>query len=186
MLLEAMGSLMEPVTHNLQHHICTSLQSLRDLLGVEKGVLFLLDQDTSSLNSWAVVCSDDLGRENLAALRVPMVEQRNSTVILPDVYAPVPATALFDKRRDAGLPPTRNLLSVPIRDSKGNVVGAVELINKASASFTAYDGDAVENWAGLVALLLENQKLQDEVQALTHELQAGAAERAQRLYDDEL
>lgn len=50
---------------------------------------------------------------------------------------------------------TKTLLTVPVLDDQTNVLGAIQLINKASGAFTPEDEETVNGYGGRVAEILQ-------------------------------
>lgn len=53
---------------------------------------------------------------------------------------------------------TRSILCVPLFDSRGGVIGAIQLINKLSGAFSAEDEDLANGSSGAVAAILEGEE----------------------------
>jgi HD-GYP domain-containing protein (c-di-GMP phosphodiesterase class II) len=107
-------------------------------------------------------------------------------VNVPDAYDLPPGSPFrygrsFDERSGYR---TKSMLSVPMRDHKGEVIGVVQLINKKRdphsklqpmsvveqqvVPFTAVDEELVTSLASQAAVALENARLIEDVKALFH------------------
>ncbi|MBI5607683.1 MAG: GAF domain-containing protein [Deltaproteobacteria bacterium] len=133
------------------------------VVDAERGTLFLVDPDTGEL--WSKV-AQGLGGE----IRLP----RGSGIV-----GAVAETAQVIKLRDAYADPrfnqdvdrstgyrTRNLLAVPLRNTHGDVVGVLQLLNKHEGDFSEADADLLRALGGQAAAAIENALLHDEITKL--------------------
>ncbi len=132
------------------------------LLDAEAGSLFLVDKKTGEL--YFEIALGDKG-EAVRDLRLKQGEGIAGWVIEHGVSLVVP-----DVRRDNRFCPsvdqqshfvTRSLVCVPVK-SKGEVIGALEAVNKRGRPFTARDREFLEALADQVAIALENARLYEE------------------------
>lgn len=140
----------ERETIPLLEHIATQAA---ELLNCERASIFLWDKDRQEL-----VGRPALGLPN-NELRigdkvgvVGRVVQTGKPQIVDDVRDGSDFSGSVDKTTGFE---TRNLLCVPMRDEQGNILGAVEVMNKRER-YVADDAAALESLATQVALALQN------------------------------
>jgi HD-GYP domain-containing protein (c-di-GMP phosphodiesterase class II) len=133
------------------------------VVDADRGTLFLLDSDTGEL--WSKV-AQGLGGE----IRVP----RGSGIVgaaaatgevlnLRDAYADLRFNHEID--RSTGYH-TRNLLAVPMRNTQGDVVGVLQLLNKRQGDFSDADADLLGALGGQAAAAIESALLHEEITKL--------------------
>jgi phosphoserine phosphatase RsbU/P len=150
------------------------LSVARQQLGVERGTLYFVDDKTGEI--WAKIAGDLEGRE----IRLPIgkgiagsVAATGEHVLLHDVYA--------DERFDRSLDQvsgyrTRSMLTVPIKNRSGRIVGVLQLLNKRKGSFGESDLQFLDAISDHMAIAMENATLHLELlekQRMERELQLG-------------
>ena len=139
------------------------------VLGCERASVFLFDRTTNELYStFATGVSEirfpaDRGIAGEAALgRV--------TINVPDAYADPRFNADVDQKTGFR---TRSILSLPMTGYDGELMGVLQLLNKASGPFTANDENVAETLGALAGVALQRQLLLEayaEKQRLEHDL----------------
>src|SRR5580692_7248074 len=147
--------------------------------GAERGTVFLMDRERGEL--WSLV---GLGLDQhvirFAADRgiAGWVAREGTPVRLENAYEDARFQREFDKQLGFT---TRRVMSLPIRNESGVIIGVLELLNKAEA-FTAEDEAFLDALSAHVALALEKAQLHRERikkekmerdLALAREIQAG-------------
>ena len=106
-------------------------------LNVDRSTLFLLDRERGQL--WSKVAQGD----GITEIRVPLgagivgfVAQHGEVISLADAYDDPRFNREVDRRTGYR---TRSLLCLPIRDRAGQIVGAVQALNKRDGEFTRED-----------------------------------------------
>jgi signal transduction histidine kinase len=66
---------------------------------------------------------------------------------------------------------TRNILCVPMRNARGQVIGVFQVLNKRGGDFTSLDDQLLASLSSQAAVAVENAKLYDEVQRAYTQLQ---------------
>jgi Nif-specific regulatory protein len=115
------------------------------LLGCDRASIFLRDRDTAELVARPALGM--AGRELRIAESAGIVGEAlrmGKAVRVDDAYADRRFNAQVD--RESGYR-TRNLLCVPMRDRRGQIVGVFEAINKEDGPFTADDEETLA-WLG--------------------------------------
>jgi sigma-B regulation protein RsbU (phosphoserine phosphatase) len=150
------------------------LSVARNELGVERGTLYFVDEKKGEI--WAKIAGGLSGRE----IRLPMgkgiagsVAATGDHIILHDAYA----DPRFDRSLDStsGFR-TRSMLCVPIKNREGQVVGVLQLLNKARGSFGERDLQFLDSISDHMAIAMENATLHLELvekQRMERELQLG-------------
>lgn len=140
------------------------------LLGAERATLFLHDPQTHELFTRTIAGGQ--------AFRVPdnmgicgQTILAGKTINVPDAYADSRFNPDVDRKTGFK---TRNILSVPLRDFYGKLVGVLQVINKKQGAFDEYDvalGEVLAAQAGvaiqrawLIEQYLEKQKMERAMQ----------------------
>jgi len=150
------------------------LSVARQELGVERGTLYFVDDKKGEI--WAKIAGDLEGRQ----IRLPIgkgiagsVAATGRHVLLHDAYA--------DERFDRSLDQvsgyrTRSMLTVPIKNRSGRIVGVLQLLNKRKGSFGESDLRFLDSISDHMAIAMENATLHLELlekQRMERELQLG-------------
>jgi serine phosphatase RsbU (regulator of sigma subunit) len=156
------------------------LQLATRLSGADRGTVFVLDRKLNEI--WSLV---GIGLEE-HEIRISVesgiagwVALHGHPVRLEDAYA----DPRFDPTVDCVLGyHTQSLLALPIRNKSEDIVGVLELLNKAEGSFSAADQEFLSCLSDHVALALDNAQLHRELLAkqrmesdlmLAHSVQRG-------------
>jgi len=123
----------------------------------ERGTLFLVDEKTDEI--WSLIAHGLEKRE----IRLPLgsgiagyVAKSGEILNIPDAYA----DSRFNRDVDAQTGyRTRNILCLPIRNKKGRIIAALQLLNKRHGAFTLEDADFLLTLSEHMALALENAQL---------------------------
>lgn len=123
-------------------------------VGAERGTLFLSDEATGEL--YSRVALGNLEQE----IRIPnnagvagYVFSTDQSVIVHDAYADSRFDSMIDKQTGYR---TKNILCVPVKTSTGEVIGAIQILNKLKGRFTNKDLQLVEAMRSQAALALKN------------------------------
>jgi adenylate cyclase len=131
-------------------------------ISAERGTLFLNDPSTGEL--YSRVAQGNVNREiRLLNDRgvAGYVFQKGEGLIIRDAYA--------DKRFDRTIDEqtgyrTRNILCVPIRTMKGDLIGVAQMLNKLPRGFTKADQELLEAMTTQAALVLQHAMFIESVQ----------------------
>jgi sigma-B regulation protein RsbU (phosphoserine phosphatase) len=123
----------------------------------ERGTLFLVDEKTQEI--WSLIAHGLEKQE----IRLPLgrgiaghVAKSGEILNIPDAYA----DPRFNRDVDAQTGyRTRNILCLPIRNKRGKIVAALQLLNKRRGGFTPEDVDFLLTLSEHMALALENAQL---------------------------
>lgn len=141
----------------LDARAATLLDSLHRKIGFDRCSVFLMDKadgrlvalHTEGLDHSQIALTVRLGIAGLVALTGQMLS-------IPDTASDPRFDASFDRQTGYR---TRNILCMPLHDSKGEVLGVIQVINKLSGDFDAQDVEMLDCVAGIVAIAVENAML---------------------------
>jgi adenylate cyclase len=130
-------------------------------IGAEAGSLFVHDDDSGELYTQR---SSDLGKREIRVMDdrgiVGAVYQSGVGEIVLDVYADPRFAREVD--RQTGFT-TRSILCVPVRNTRGETIGAVELLNKLVGEFDERDRALLEDMTSQCAVTLQSMQLLDRM-----------------------
>ena len=140
------------------------------LLQAERSTVFLADRAKGEL--WSRLAE---GIER-SEIRIPLatgiagaVASTGTTIRIDDAYTDTRFNPEVDKRTGFQ---TRNILCVPMRNPRGEVIGVFQVLNKRGGSFSPLDEQLLASLSSQAAVAVENARLYDEVQRAYGELQA--------------
>ena len=163
----SLGSSLDP-----QRVLAATLAQVNEILDVEAASLALVDRETGFITFELAIGG---GNDAVKGLRLEpgqgIVGQSiadGRPVLVSDVVS--------DPRWFGGVDQvsgyqTRSLMCVPLR-VKGQVIGALEVLNKRDGPFTGDDLRLVTSLGDLAAQAIENARLHDEIRRHVHDLQA--------------
>jgi sigma-B regulation protein RsbU (phosphoserine phosphatase) len=133
------------------------LEVAKSQADAERGTLFMVDEKTEEI--WSLIAHGLEKRE----IRLPLgrgivgyVAKSGEILNIPDAYL----DSRFNRDVDAQTGfRTRSILCLPIRNKKGKVIAALQLLNKRSGGFTSEDVDFLLTLSDHMALALENAQL---------------------------
>jgi HD-GYP domain-containing protein (c-di-GMP phosphodiesterase class II) len=139
------------------------VEHARSVVEADRGSIFLLDKDKNEL--WSKVA------QGAREIRFPAdkgiaghVAQTKKPLNIPDAYADPRFNPAVDKATGYH---TRNMLTVPMLSTKEEVVGVLQVLNKAQdATFDAEDEEMLLALGGQAASAIENAILYDEINKL--------------------
>ncbi len=138
-----------------------------ETLNVERSSLFLYDPDTKELFS-RVMQGNAMGDVRFPADHgiAGSVFTSGEGVIIHDTYADTRFNRDVDTRTGYR---TRNMLCVPIRNKKQEVIGVTQALNKREAQFDVDDQQLLEALSSQAAAALENARLFEKVERAQRE-----------------
>jgi signal transduction histidine kinase len=162
-----LGSSLDP-----QRVLAATLSQVNEVLDVEAASLALVDRETGFITFELAIGG---GNDAVKGLRL---EPGQGIVgqSIADGRAVLVADVMSDPRWFGGVDQvsgyeTRSLMCVPLR-VKGQVIGALEVLNKRDGPFTVDDLQLVTSLGDLAAQAIENARLHDEIRQHMHDLQA--------------
>jgi HD-GYP domain-containing protein (c-di-GMP phosphodiesterase class II) len=140
--------------------IADKVESLRKWIDFDRATVFRVDAEQGRLV--AVHADGAAGLDISMNMRLGIagfVALTGEPLLIPDAHADSRFDASFDRRTGYF---TRNLLCVPLKDSGGDVIGVIQVINRHDGTFTAEDMELLTCVAGTVAIAIENATLFEE------------------------
>ena len=151
-------------TLDLQETLTVITDHTTRLLVVAAASVLLHDKDKGDL--WFAAASGE-GSDFVHGMRLAMgqgiagwVAQHGQPVLVPDVLEDTRWFADFDKESDFA---TRSILCVPLQ-SKGQTIGAIEVMNKKNGKFDQEDLQLLTSLAAPAATAIENAQLFEQAQ----------------------
>ena len=148
----------------------TISQTTSHLLQAERSTVFIVDRARNEL--WSQV-AEGLDRHEI---RVPLgagiagsVASTGLPIRISDAYTDPRFNPEVDKRTGYI---TRNILCVPMRNARGQVIGVFQVLNKRGGDFTSLDDQLLASLSSQTAVAVENAQLYDEVQRAYTQLRA--------------
>jgi adenylate cyclase len=134
------------------------------MLGAERSTLFLHDEKTKELFSRVAMGAkvDEIRFPDHAGI-AGTVFTTGKTVNIPHAYADLRFNTSFDKQTGFF---TRSILSTPLINKHGSIIGVTQALNKSGGPFTIEDESRLKAFTAQVAIALENAKLFDDVQKI--------------------
>ncbi len=140
------------------------MQETKPLLDADRASLYLVDRDTNQL--YSVVALGTGGRE----IRLPMgrglagvVAQTAETINLQDARSDPRFDSTYD--RESGYV-TRTMLTMPLRNHSGKIIGVIQAINKRFGHFDERDEEVLEAFASISAVSIENATLRHDIERM--------------------
>jgi Nif-specific regulatory protein len=127
-----------------------------DLLDCDRASIFMLDRDKHELWSRVALGSDQILRFDAGLGIVGHAVQSGELVNVADAYSD---SRFYNAIDDESGYRTRNLLAVPVRNERGEIIGAFEVLNKNSGSFNQRDEELLLALASHAAIAIETAQL---------------------------
>jgi len=150
------------------------IDSSMDLLDAERASLLLYDSDTNELVSRIAVGAEEIrfpGDRGIAGATI----SAGATINVPDAYEDDRFNPNVDKATGFH---TRSILSVPLRDFQGDLVGVLPVLNKHDGPFIDADVSLAETLAAQAGVSLQRARLME------HYAQKLEMERAMKIARD--
>ena len=165
LLVEATQKIHEPLSLDLILKRLVALIS--DAFAADRASLFLYDAETDEL--YARVAQGGLMQEIRFAADLGIagaVFRSGEAAVVHDVYG----DARFNRAIDVSTGyVTRNLLCVPVRTRRGDIIGVTEVLNRREGQFTATDAVFLRAFATHAATALENAQFAEQLKSATRE-----------------
>ena len=160
-LLRATASLGQSL--DLEATLRLVMDQARDLMQADRSTLFMLSKERGEL--WSKVATAD--GETLMEIRIPAnrgiagyVASTGQPLNIPDAYKDPRFDPSTDKKTGYV---TRNILCMPVFNSKNDLIGVTQLINKHQGSFSSSDEEFMRAFNIQAGIALENAKLFENV-----------------------
>lgn len=161
-------------TEDLDNLLGLIVHRSMELLGAERATVFLYDADRNELISRVAAGAEDIrfpADRGIAGAAV----RSNATLIVPDAYADDRFNPEVDRKTGFR---TRNILSVPLHDYQGGLVGVLQVLNKRRGGFEPYDVTLAEMLAANAGVILQRARL------IEHYIEKQHMERAMKIARD--
>lgn len=152
-------------------------QQACSLLEADRGSLYLLEKETGELHSsTALGLPGKTIRLKLHQGVAGLVAATGRSIIVDDAYSDARFYRAVDEATGYR---TRQILCVPIKNRRGDVLGALELLNKRTGTFTPQDEEVLSLLASQMGIALANAQLYDGLRTnldrLSRLMKVGAA-----------
>ncbi len=164
-LIEATQKAQEPLSLDLMLTRLVALMS--EAFGADRSTLFLYDNETEEL--FSRVAQGKLMRELRFNSRVGIagyVFTTGTPAIIDDAYADPRFNRDIDQQTGYQ---TRNILGVPVRTRRGDIIGVAEVLNKRHGSFSLADAVFLRAFTSHMATAIENAQLSERARASSRE-----------------
>ncbi len=144
-------------------------QAGRSALGCERATIFLYDPQTDELHSKVATGTDEIRFPARLGIAGEVVRTK-SVVVVHDAYADPRFNPEIDRKTGFR---TRNMLTLPLVGPEGEVIGALQLLNKVQAQFDDRDENLAAGLGSLIGIAVKRQILLDmaaEKERLDHDL----------------
>jgi Nif-specific regulatory protein len=179
-----MGALSQPDLHEKLAAIlgiCQKMNSERDLgalldliareatslLDCDRASIFLLDEERNELWSKVALGSEEILRFDAHRGIAGTATQTGTTINVKDAYSDPRFYNAIDGQTGYV---TRTILAVAVRNQRGEIIGAFEVLNKRLGSFTTRDEQALDALASHAAIAIETAQLIGELRRSQDEL----------------
>jgi len=142
-----------------------------ELLGAERASLFLYEPATDELVTRIATGEKEIRAPADRGIAGATV-RTGQTINVPDAYADDRFNPEVDRKTGFR---TRNILSVPLADFEGRLVGVLQVINKRAGAFGPADVELAETLAAQAGVLLQRAQL------IEHFIRKQEMERAMRI-----
>lgn len=154
------------------------MDSVTRVMSADRSTLFLVDRQKNEM--WSRVA------QGAPEIRVPLGEgivghtaRTGETLNIPDAYADARFNRDFDLKSGYK---TRSILCMPIKNPAGEIIGAIQVLNKKDGTiFTPDDEDLLGAFVSLAGISLENARAYDELQKERDSLEVKVVERTRDL-----
>jgi HD-GYP domain-containing protein (c-di-GMP phosphodiesterase class II) len=155
------------LAENLQAHLdldsllLTTMKEVAKILNADRCTVFLLDEEKHEL--WSVVA---MGIKRGREIRFPAdkgiaghVAMSGEILNIPDAYQDSRFNPEIDKKTGYL---TRNMLTMPLKNRDGIILGVFQILNKRKGSFNQHDEELLAAISQITATTVENSLLYEE------------------------
>jgi diguanylate cyclase (GGDEF)-like protein len=164
---------------DLDHLLRMIMDETTLVTDAERSSLFLIDREKNQM--WAKIAQG----VNVIDIRFPLgtgiagfVGQTGEAVNVPDAYRDVRFNPEFDLKTGFR---TKSILCVPVKNMQGDIVGAIQVLNKKTGKFTGEDKMLLAALASQAAVAIENADLYRRLNVLNLSLERKVEERTAEL-----
>lgn len=160
---------------DLDQLLAMIIEETTTVMEAERSSLFLIEEDKNEM--WAKIAQG----VDVIEIRFPLgtgiagtVGQTGETINLPDAYSDERFNREFDKKTGFR---TRSILCVPMKNMHGEILGAVQVLNKKSGPFCDDDETLLIALTSQAAIAIENADLYKRLSDLNLSLEKKVEER---------
>ncbi|MEJ2051421.1 MAG: GAF domain-containing protein, partial [Calditrichota bacterium] len=152
------------LAENLQTHLeldkllLTTMEEVAKILNADRCTVFLLDENKNEL--WSIVA---MGIEKGKEIRFPAdkgisgyVATTGQVLNIPDAYKDPRFNPDIDKKTGYK---TENMLTMPLSNAEGHILGVFQVLNKKDGPFTERDESLLTAISHIAATTIENSQL---------------------------
>ena len=157
------------------------MENITILMEADRSTLYILSDDKATL--WSRMAQGDAHIEITLKVGEGLagwVVSSGELVNIPDAYTDDRFQPAVDQQTGYK---TRSILCLPMRNHVGDIIGAVQVLNKKGGSFEKEDESLLEALAGQAAIAIENTKLYQSVVAKNEALSIAQVELKQRSFE---
>jgi len=147
-------------TLNLDELLTVIMEVATEQMNCDRSTLFLLDEEKKEL------VSKIAQRAEVSEIRVPLgsglagyAAESGETINIADAYKDPRFNPAVDKKTGYR---TRTILTMPMRNRRGKVIGVLQVLNKKEGIFTNEDEYFLEVLSSQAAVAIENARLHHE------------------------
>jgi diguanylate cyclase (GGDEF)-like protein len=155
------------------------IEETTTVMTAERSSLFLVDREKSEM--WARIAQG----VDVVELRFPLgigiagtVGLTGEIINIPDAYGDPRFNPEFDKKTGFR---TKSILCVPLKNRQGEVIGAIQVLNKRAGSFSGDDETLLTALSSQAAVAIENADLYLRLNVLNQSLERKVEERTSEL-----
>ncbi len=149
---------------NLDRLLQLIMEEVTKVMEADRSSLFLVDPERNEL--WSKIAQGLEVREIRIEIGMGIsgyVAQTGNIVNIPDAYADSRFNQEMDHRTGYR---TRTILCVPMRNTRNEVIGVIQVLNKREGAFTAEDEELLLALSSQAAVAVENAILYEDIQHL--------------------
>lgn len=158
------------VTNDLDALLGLIVEASCSVLDCDRATIFLYDAGTNELYSRVAKGAEEIRFPATAGIAGEAAQSR-ACVNVPDAYADARFNREVDRKTGYG---TRNLLTLPLENLDGNLIGVLQALNKHGGPFDASDEDLARALAAQAGVALDRGRLLEEFaskQRMAHDLE---------------
>jgi diguanylate cyclase (GGDEF)-like protein len=155
------------------------IEETTTVMTAERSSLFLVDREKNEM--WARIAQG----VDVVELRFPLgvgiagtVGLTGEIINIPDAYGDPRFNPEFDKKTGFR---TKSILCVPLKNRRGEVIGAIQVLNKRAGSFSGEDETLLSALSSQAAVAIENADLYRRLGVLNQSLERKVEERTAEL-----
>ncbi|MGD0338597.1 MAG: ATP-binding protein [Bacteroidota bacterium] len=146
---------------NIDRLLGIILENATNSIQADRGTLYIVDELKGEL--WSKVAQG----KDMVEIRLPMgkglagvVAKTGEIINIPDAYTDKRFNPEIDKKTGYR---TRNILTMPMKNKGGKIIGVFQLLNKRGGPFTRDDEDFIDALSAGASIAIENARLAQEM-----------------------